>query len=161
MEASMAVKLGFVLSLFLLAFFGLLPQDAKNQSLPKKSKDPCDSAMTQLELNNCSGDQYRKADAHLNALYGKLMHLLEEDIKRAQNEKDEDQRKNSETAIRKLKATEKAWIVYRDLQCDAARFEYEGGSINPSVWAICMKTVTEHRISDLKDAYETPDRKIE
>jgi uncharacterized protein YecT (DUF1311 family) len=161
MEASMAVKLGFVLSLFLLTFFGLLPHDAKNQSLPKNSKDPCDSAMTQLELNNCSGDQYRKADAHLNALYGKLMHIFEEDIKSAQNEKDEDQRKNSETAIRKLKATEKAWIVYRDLQCDAARFEYEGGSINPSVWAICMKTVTEHRISDLKDAYETPDRKIE
>src|SRR5579863_43040 len=142
MEAPMAAKFGFVLGLFFLTFFGLLPQDAKNQSLPKESKDPCDSAMTQLELNNCSSDQYRKADGHLNALYRELMNLLEEDMKSAQKEKDEDQRKYSETAIQKLKATEKAWITYRDLQCEAAEFEYEGGSISPMIRATCLTTVT-------------------
>jgi uncharacterized protein YecT (DUF1311 family) len=157
----MTINSSFALCLLAFTLFGMTPQGVKKQSPSKQAKDPCDSELTQLELDKCYGDQYRKADAHLNALYQKVMHLLEAQLKNAQDRQDEDASKLSQTAIQKLEATEKAWISYRDLQCDAAKFEYEGSSVNPMIWAICMKTVTEHRISDLKDAYETPERKLE
>jgi uncharacterized protein YecT (DUF1311 family) len=157
----MTTNAGFVFGLLLFTLLGLTPQDVKKQTTSKEPKDLCDSAMTQLDMNQCYGDQYSKSDAHLNVLYQKVIQLLEEDMRSSVHQQDEDQRKHSEMAIQKLKATEKAWIAYRDLQCDAARFEYEGGSMNPMIWAICMTAVTEHRISDLKDAYETPDRKLE
>jgi len=122
-------------------------------------KNPCDWAKTQQDMNQCSGEQYSKADAHLNSLYAKLMGLLEKDL--AKNANDAEQRAYNELAIQKLKAAEKAWIQYRDLHCDAARHQFEGGSISPMIWADCMASATEHRIDELKDAYGSPDRKLE
>ena len=119
------------------------------QKVPERvsQKGPCDAAMTQLDLNQCYGEQFRKADRRLNNVYASL-------LKQMQSEK-------NETAIQKLKAAEKAWLQYRDLHCDAARYEYEGGSMSPMVWAQCMAMTTEHRIEELKAAYETGETKLE
>ena len=149
------------LVLLLLSLSGLTPQSTPKQSSPKRSKGACDEAMSQMEMNQCFGDQYHKADAHLNAVYRKVIDLMEKDLSGAVAKGDGDWKTHAETEIQKLKATEKAWIQYRDLNCDAAKFENEGGSIVPMTWAICMTTVTEHRIDDLKDAYGSPDRIIE
>lgn len=110
-------------------------------------KGPCDAAMTQLDLNQCYGEQFRKADSHLNKVYASL-------LKQMQSQK-------RETAIQELKTAEKAWLRYRDLHCEAARYEYEGGSMSPMVWAQCMAMTTEHRIDEIKAAYENGDTKLE
>jgi len=117
--------------------------------------------MTQMEMNQCSGAEYRKADAHLNVVYRRVIAFLESDMRDATTKGDEVEKKHAETAIQKLEATEKVWIQYRDLDCDAARFEEEGGSIAPLTWAVCMTQITEQRIVDLKSTYESPDRKLE
>ncbi|HJX83584.1 MAG TPA: lysozyme inhibitor LprI family protein [Candidatus Angelobacter sp.] len=111
------------------------PQDKSTSP----DQNPCARANTQLEINECSADQYRKADARLNSLYAKIA---------ADLQKDQDK-----TALDKLRATERAWIQYRDLHCDAARNQFAGGSISPTIWAGCMKMVTEHRIEELQAAY--------
>lgn len=103
--------------------------------------------MTQLDLNQCYAEQFRKADAHLNKVYAGL-------LKQMQSEK-------REGAIQKLKTVEKAWLHYRDLHCDAAKDEYEGGSMSPMVWAQCMAMTAEHRIDEIKAAYENGDTKLE
>jgi uncharacterized protein YecT (DUF1311 family) len=119
-------------------------------------QNPCDSAKTQLDMNQCSGEQYAKADARLNALYTKLSRLLEKDTAA-----DQPKRENGgKTAIQKLKTAERVWIQYRDLHCGAARDQFEGGSISPMVWANCMTKITDHRIDELKDAYGA-DRELE
>ncbi len=135
----------FALGIALL-FFAILGSAQKNkegaEGAPQKGQ--CDAAATQLELNQCYGEQFRKADARLNNVYAKLLKQM-----------------RGEAAIQRLRVVEKAWIHYRGLHCEAARSEYEGGSMSPMVWAQCMATTTEHRIEDLKAAYESEDRKLE
>ncbi|MGZ4789534.1 MAG: lysozyme inhibitor LprI family protein, partial [Terriglobales bacterium] len=114
-----------------------------------------------MELDQCAGQQYRKADARLNAIYHKALDLLHADLAEAQNKKDADQIKYVQQAIDKLKAAERAWIQYRDLHCEAARHQFEGGSMSPMIWGFCMAKTTLHRIDELKSAYEDGDRKLE
>lgn len=148
------------LVLLLLSLSGLTPQTTPKQSSPKRSKGVCDEAVSQMEMNQCFGDRYHKADAHLNAVYRKVVDLMEKDLRDAVAKGDEDWKTHAETVILKLKTTEKVWIQYRDLNCNAAEFENEGGSIAPTTWAICMTHVTEHRIIDLNNAYGSSDRAI-
>ena len=109
-----------------------------NKSAPP-DEDPCAQADSQYGMNQCSAKRYHKADARLNSLYAAIRGDL-------QNEQDK-------TALTKLTATERAWIQYRDLHCDAAKHQFEGGSIAPMIWAECMEIVTGHRLEELKFAY--------
>jgi uncharacterized protein YecT (DUF1311 family) len=146
---------------FLLFAILLSAQNTNPAKQSTSQKSPCDWAQTQQEMNQCSGEQYRKADARLNTLYAKLIGLMEKDIAAAKQENDAEEKNYNEAAIQKLRAAEKAWIQYRDLHCDAARYQIGGGSMSPMVWADCMASTTEHRIEDLKNAYESGDRKLE
>jgi len=121
----------------------------------------CDTAQSQMELNQCAGEQYKKADARLNTIYRNVLNMMEKDLADAKDHKDTDQVRYEQAAIDKLKAAEKAWIQYRDLHCEAARHQYEGGSMNPMVWGFCMEQVSLDRIEELKSAYEEGDRKLE
>ena len=136
---------------------------AAGQQNPK-AVDPqraCNGAKNQMELNQCAGEQFHKADTHLNTLYGKVLEIMQKDLSEAQDRKDTDLIKHHHQAIEKLKAAERAWIQYRDLHCEAASHQYEGGSIRPMVWGFCMSQTTLDRIEELKSAYEEGDRKLE
>ena len=134
---------GLTVALLSCAIF-VFAQDYQKAAERLPQKGPCDAAMTQLDLNQCYGDQFRKADAHLNKVYANLIKQM-----------------RGEIAVQKLKAAEKAWIRYRDLHCEGAKSEFDGGSMSPMVWAQCMAMTTEHRIEELKAAYETGERKLE
>jgi uncharacterized protein YecT (DUF1311 family) len=135
-------------------------QPAKPKDAPSEER-VCDQAQSQMELNQCSGEQYRKTDDRLNAVYRKALDFMQKNLSDARAHGDADEEKYNQAAIEKLKGAEKAWIQYRDLHCDAARHQVGAGSMAPMVWAFCMAGVTEHRIEELKDAYENPDRKLE
>jgi len=122
--------------------------------------NPCDREVSQFEMNMCSSEQYRKSDARLKAIYTKALHIMEEDLADARRDTDADLVKYQRTAIQKLKAAEQAWIQYRDLHCDAAGQQYEGGSMQPMVVSDCLKQATDHRIEEIKQAYEN-DRTLE
>jgi uncharacterized protein YecT (DUF1311 family) len=123
-------------------------------------QSPCDLATTQLDMNQCSSEQYGKADVRLNALYTKLTRWLEKEKAADQPKRGTGRKEHNQTAIQKLRAAERAWVQYRDLHCDAARDQFEGGSMSPMVWSDCMTKITEHRIDELKDAYGA-DRELE
>ncbi len=135
-----------IIALLLIAAFGSA-HNSRQRAKETPQKGPCDAAVTQLELNQCYGEQFRNADAHLNRIYSSLLQQMQSE-------------KNG-TATQKLQAAEKAWIRYRDLHCEATRFEFEGGSMSPMVWAQCMAITTQHRIDEIKAAYETGERKLE
>lgn len=145
-------KFGIVAVILLFVTLGSSQQRTSPERGCEPQADPCASASTQTDMNLCHGEQYRKADTHLNAIYRRLMDVFSENASK-------DQKQNE--PIQKLKATEKAWLTYRDLHCSVARDQYEGGSMAPMVWAICMETVTQHRIEELRAAYENPELKIE
>ena len=149
-----------VVFLAILAGASSAQQSSKNGSLPAQT-NPCDAANTQMEMNQCSAEEYKKADAHLNVVYANLIRLLQKDSGHAQQQSGGEQRKPETPAVDKLKAAQRQWIRYRDLHCSAVRAQYEGGTISPMMWTTCMAETTNHRIEELKHGYEIGDVKLD
>ena len=102
-----------------------------------------------MEINQCSAEKYHKADALLNDLYSKLARQFQADIQEWTQKHNADQTLYETNGLQKLRA----------LHCEAPRQRVEGGSISPMVWADCMTEVTEHRVMELKSAYELESKK--
>jgi uncharacterized protein YecT (DUF1311 family) len=136
--------LGIATVLLLFLAIGSLQQGTSLKGGCETQADPCASASTQTDMNLCYGQQYSKADAHLNTVY-------RDQIKRFSAGSSQDQKQNE--SIQRLKSAQPAWLTYRDLHCSIARDQYEGGSVAPMVWSMCMETVTQHRIEELNAAY--------
>jgi uncharacterized protein YecT (DUF1311 family) len=122
-------------------------QEPQKPSALAPQMNPCASANTQIEMNQCSNEEYKKVDSHLNAVYKNLLSMLQSDSYRI--------------ARQKLRAAQRAWIQYRDLHCDAVRQQWEGGSISPLEWSGCMTETTNDRIAELKSGYENGERVLE
>ena len=116
--------------------------------------------MAQSEMNRCADSDFREADAKLNRVYKKTLQFMVDDLAEARQQGDEEQAKEENTAIASLKQAERAWLLYRDVQCKAAA-DYDRGSIRPMIYSQCLKTVTEHRIADLKSIYGGRGRKLD
>ena len=99
----------------------------------KQKPKPCEDAQTQADMNNCWGNEYKKADAQLNRTYQELAAILEADDKT------------------ELKDAENAWIKYRDAHCQFVSDQYRGGSMRPMIEAICLADVTGNRTKELRD----------
>jgi len=100
----------------------------------RKAKDPCAGAESQAEMNICSGEKFKAADAELNRVYGRLVSRLADDA--AQRAR--------------LKAAEVSWLKYRDDNCDYEASMYEGGSIKPLIHATCLERMTKARTAELR-----------
>src|SRR5215467_10826975 len=116
--------------LFVVVLIALVSTGAFTQT--KKKAGPCDAAQNQIDMDECTGKEYKAADAALNRVYNQLMSKLEGEHKT------------------KLKDAELAWIKYRDANCDCATFLNLGGTIYPTVNNICLTTMTNNRTKELK-----------
>ncbi|MGC2415818.1 MAG: lysozyme inhibitor LprI family protein [Stellaceae bacterium] len=92
--------------------------------------DPCDNLKSQPELNECAQREYLKTDAELNRLYRQL------------------RQKIGDAAL--LAASERAWIAYRDRECEFETDGDAGGSIRPMHQADCLKAKTVARNAELR-----------
>ena len=125
-------------------FFGALvlmlaPGSLSGQT-NEKTKQSCKEANTQLEMNQCSAAGFHKADSELNMLYASA------------------RKKLAAADSAKLQEAQRAWLKYRDANCDAETSLYEGGSIQPAIRAGCLERTTRARIAELHAVYETGDR---
>ena|ERR1043166_977565 len=102
-------------------------------SAQKQKPKPCEDAQTQADMNNCWGNEYKKADVQLNKTYQELTAMLDEEDKS------------------ELKTAEAAWIKYRDSHCQFVSDQYRGGSIRPMIEAICLADVTNNRTTELRN----------
>lgn len=94
---------------------------------------------TQAELNEESAKAWNKADDALNATYKQLLGKLDDEGKK------------------KLQAAQRAWIKFRDAECESQADEYRGGSILPLIYHTCAKDLTEARTTQLKDRLKSID----
>lgn len=153
-------------SLFAITFLATVAhanfaQQSAKTSTQRAQTNPCDAANTQMEMNQCSAEEYKKADAHLNTVYANLIRLLPKDSVQAQQQSGGEQGKRETPAADKLKAAQRQWIRYRDLHCSAVRSQYGGGTIGPMMWTTCMTETTNHRIEELKHGFEVGDGKLD
>lgn len=118
---------------------------------PAQDEEPqidCANAVAQMELNYCAHEEYRTADAELNAAYREAMKAMERT--------DADLRELGEHyvgAADALRRAQRAWIGYRDGQCELAGFEARGGSMEPMLVSGCLAEMTRKRTQELKALY--------
>lgn len=114
--------------------------EVKNPAVTAQDKsNPCPDAITQLEINRCAADQFRKADKALNVTYKRIISKL--------NASD---RAN-------LTAAQRAWLKYRGSNCWALR-QFNGGSLAPTDEAFCLQELTEARTRELIEIYEPAEK---
>jgi uncharacterized protein YecT (DUF1311 family) len=93
----------------------------------------CSEMRTQIEINDCEGAKFNKADAALNAVFAKLS------------------KKVSAGGKAKLVEAQRAWIKYRDLQCAFETLGTIDGSIHPLEVAQCEAALTKAQTKRLQD----------
>ena len=111
----------------LLCLLGMLPTSA---ALAQE----CDRAdESQMGMNICANEDYQAADAKLNKTYGEIMKRLSDDA---------DGRKL-------LQAAQRAWIAFRDAECDFSTADSKDGSVYPMLVSGCLVGLTEARTEQL------------
>jgi uncharacterized protein YecT (DUF1311 family) len=108
----------------------------------------CANASNQMDLTKCAFDDWKAADADLNAAYQQVMTRL-----KAQDAELSDSQKGGPEALRDA---QRAWITFRDKTCEAEGFAMRGGSAEPMVVGFCLGRLTRERTSHLagmRDAY--------
>lgn len=87
---------------------------------------------TQLDINRQAAARHRIADEALNHAYRQLMSSA------------------SPEGRNRLRAAQRAWITFRDLDCEA-RAGSRGGSFYPASWSLCLERLTDERTQALED----------
>jgi uncharacterized protein YecT (DUF1311 family) len=116
----------FLTSILLCGFFGVCGGHEMS------TKALCPDASTTVEMQACLGKRYEAADRALNHVYKQLMGKLEP----ARQEK--------------LRAAQRAWVVFRDASAAFEASEAEGGSMYPLVHVATLVVKTELRADELK-----------
>jgi len=94
----------------------------------------CADAATQTDLNICAAEALKASDAALNATYRQVMGRLKTDpAKRAL-----------------LMNAQKAWLAFRDAECDFDGSDVVGGSIHPMIVSECVDALTQSRTHQLE-----------
>ena len=110
----------------------------------------CGNAMTQMEMNVCAHRDYEAADTELNAVYRKAMAAVQ-----AMDVEYKEMGEHYVGAVDALKRAQRAWIGYRDGQCELAGFGARGGSMEPMLVSGCLADLTQKRTAELKTVYES------
>jgi uncharacterized protein YecT (DUF1311 family) len=95
----------------------------------------CENAGTEADMTRCIADAYKKADAELNRIYKLAFTGL--DVKDAEN----------------LRKAQRAWVIYRDAQCDAEYAKWDGGTGGPAAHLDCLYRLTQLRTTELHKTY--------
>ena len=103
----------------------------------------CKNPITQMEFNICAGRAAYRSDKALNQAYQKVR----------QEYRDRYEQKSYRTKrLNQLTDAQLAWIKYRDTNCKWQAGKYEGGSIQPQIYASCVKDMTDRRTQELLDS---------
>jgi uncharacterized protein YecT (DUF1311 family) len=93
--------------------------------------DPSDDS--QIGMSICAGADYVAADAELNKTYSELMERLSDDAE----------------GRKLLQATQRAWIAFRDAECEFSTNDSRDGSIHPMLVSNCLESLTIDRTKQL------------
>lgn len=108
--------------------------------LPRLSvADSCmDKAQTQTDMNSCAGGDFTQIDNELNSLYQKILSEYADDPK----------------FIAKFKASQRAWLKFRDAEMEALFPHGEEVGYYGSIYPVCnsnwLTVLTKERIAQLK-----------
>lgn len=129
-----------ILITLILLCIALSPAQGQQKKRPaSRGQHPCGNAQTQFDMDKCFCEQYQKADAELNRVYQQLLAAGA----------------SNPVFIDKLKAAQRAWVVFRDAQLgaiypitDNPKVQY--GSVFPMCYCAAQEDLTVERTKQLK-----------
>jgi uncharacterized protein YecT (DUF1311 family) len=120
-----------------------------SSGLALAQEDPpvdCANAMSQADMNQCAYLDFEKADAELNAVYKQAMKAATDNDKQAA-----EMNEAYVGAVAELKKAQRAWIDYRDGNCEGMSREALGGSMQSMLTSGCQARMTEARTKELRE----------
>ncbi|WP_046119694.1 lysozyme inhibitor LprI family protein [Ensifer aridi] len=129
---------------------GLLFVSVTSAFAQEEPKVDCGKAVTQMDMNICADREYQTADGELNKVYKQAMTAMQ-----ATDKEFGDIDRAYVGAVEALKKAQRAWIGYRDGQCELAGFEARGGSMEPMLVSGCLAELTRKRTAELKELVES------
>ncbi|MBV6648374.1 MAG: DUF1311 domain-containing protein [Hoeflea sp.] len=114
-------------------------------------KPDCIDPQTQMEMTYCAGVDYNEADADLNALWPKIVAAAKQNDEYVA---DMARDRGVPTTLEALRTAQRAWITFRDAQCEYEAYEVFGGTMQPMVGSLCLARLTRERIGVLSHALE-------
>ncbi|WP_017305080.1 lysozyme inhibitor LprI family protein [Spirulina subsalsa] len=93
----------------------------------------CENPTSQWEMNVCADQGAKEADVRLNEVYRQLRAKVA-----------------GTPQENRLIEAEKAWIDFRDKDCEFSRRRYDGGTIMPMIYAMCVNDLTQRRTEQLE-----------
>lgn len=107
----------------------------------------CNEPVTQVEMNACAWQAYQMADGDLNADYKRAMaHLQKADEAYLPL--------GAVLGTIMLRDAQRAWITFRDKNCEVETLAYRGGSIVPLIHTTCLEGMTRARSEQLRMVWE-------
>ena len=93
-------------------------------------------------IDNCNEEAKTSADLILNRLYGDWVVQLRHPAK--------DEVTDSAEILKRLIASERAWITYRDTSCNLESISMLGGTGETNLYGHCLYVKTRQRVLDLQ-----------
>jgi uncharacterized protein YecT (DUF1311 family) len=101
-------------------------------SLNAFAVEDCDNFESTNEINQCILRNLEDSDAELNKTFKRLRSKLDEE------------------AAKKLVTAQKAWLSFRDAQCDLEADQMRGGTLEKVLFNGCLDRLTVERTKSLK-----------
>ncbi|MFZ6874154.1 lysozyme inhibitor LprI family protein [Undibacterium sp. Di27W] len=102
----------------------------------------CNKAANTMEINECASIEQQKVEAKLNQVYQRVLKGMEKDYA-------------SEGNFADIKKTfinaQRAWIKFREADCDAIHEKNISGTIRTVMHISCMQARAKQRIAELED----------
>ena len=92
-------------------------------------------------MTKCAVDELAKADKHLNSNYKEIEKRLADD----------------DEALKLLITSQRAWVKFRDAECNFSTSATVGGSIHPMMIASCRTQLTEVRNKQFTEYLNCPE----
>ncbi|MGO4476938.1 lysozyme inhibitor LprI family protein [Massilia sp. 2TAF26] len=95
--------------------------------------------MSTREINECAAIEQKAVEAKLNQAYQRTLKALD------------DEGNESIETKKKLIVAQRAWVKFREADCDAVYQRNAGGTIRTVMYIGCMQTHAKERIKALED----------
>lgn len=128
----------------LIATIPFIAASALADVVPPPAKRNCDEAMSNLDMRQCSYEEYKAADKELNSVYQRALKFLREtygpgEIKDA----------GGQDPAADLRDAQKKWVAFRDANCRSMGTQMLGGSGQATIEAGCLASMTKDRAKEL------------
>lgn len=110
----------------------------------------CANPQDQSSMTECAYRAWEAADKALNETWKEVIGEARDADENLKSWGDDGRPSHEET----LRTAQRAWITFRDAQCDFEGYEARGGTMEPMIVGFCLERLTAERTKQLIDAWD-------